>query len=131
MRTSSTIRVRRLRRFRRRGQAAVETMMLAFMVMVILVCMVHLFSVTWASENAHMRAREGVLHRTTYLQGKRAGTDFIVPGADSPWDSATSNYRVAESGAQPFRFQADAYDTTMDDMIGSQDIWVTATIVGN
>jgi hypothetical protein len=76
---------------RRRGQAAVETMLLAFLVMMILMSLVHLFTVTWASENAHIRAREGVMHGTSYLVGDRADIAYTSVSS-SPFDSMAKNY---------------------------------------
>ncbi len=105
-------------RLRRRGQAAVETMMLAFMVAVIVVATFHLWKVTWASQNAHIRAREAVLHGTTYMSGPKAAA---TSGGGQIFDG--SNYRKAEWG-QPISFAASA-DDTID---SNTQIAVTATI---
>lgn len=101
--------------------------MLAFLLTVVLVSMYHLFTVTWASQNAHMRAREAVLHGDAYLTGARTS---YVSHSRVPFDSSSSvqNYRRADPGTT-INFQATAWDTTRDDLIGSQDIEVFARIV--
>ncbi len=118
----------------RRGQAAVETMLLAFMIMMILMSLVHLFTVTWASENAHIRAREGVMHGTDYLTGDRADIAYTSVSS-APFDSMTGNYSAICSDytcpITPFRFTATATDSTPDDFFGSQTISVQAVIAGN
>ena len=56
----------------RRGQSAVETLIALPVVILVLVAMVQLWSLTWATQNAHLRAREAVLHGSgTYLSGAR------------------------------------------------------------
>ena len=55
---------------------------MAFTIAVILVSMFHLFTVTWATQNAHIRAREAVLHDTTNLDAGRLG--YTTPQS-SPW----------------------------------------------
>jgi hypothetical protein len=106
----------------RRGQAAVETMMLAFMVMVILMCMFHLFTVTWASQNAHIRAREALLHGHTYMQGDRVS---YSQANNELFDG--NNYTKADRNGT-IDFTAGASDQTRDDFIGAKDINITATI---
>ena len=120
---------------RRRGQAAVETMLLTFMVMVVLLGVVHLFSLTWASQNAHIRAREAAFHGDAYLTGAKADSQFTQPGS-APFDPALpgpsgGNYSVAEDSITPFQFSATATDESRDDLFGSQQIEVTATITSN
>ena len=119
---------------RRRGQAAVETMLLTFMVMVVLLGVVHLFSLTWASQNAHIRAREAAFHGDAFLTGTKANSQFIQPGS-APFDQAMpgpgGNYTVAEDSITPFQFSATATDESRDDLFGSQEIEVTATITSN
>ena len=121
---------------RRRGQAAVETMLLTFMVMVVLLGVVHLFSLTWASQNAHIRAREAAFHGDAFLTGAKADSQFTQPGS-APFDSnlphagGQGNYTVAEDSITPFQFSATATDESRDDLFGSQQIEVTATITSN
>ena len=119
---------------RRQGQAAVETMLLAFLVMMILMSLVHLFTVTGASENAHIRAREGVMHGTGYLVGDRADIAYTTVSS-APFDSMTENYSAICNDytcpITPYRFTATATDTTPDDFFGSQTIFVQAVIAGN
>jgi len=120
---------------RRSGQAAVETMLLAFLVMLILMSLVHLFTVTWASENAHIRAREGVMHGTGYLVGDRADVAYTTV-ISAPFDSMTGNYTALCQDyvcpITPYRFSAIATDTTPShDLFGSQSITVQAVIAGN
>jgi hypothetical protein len=119
---------------KRRGQAAVETMLLAFLVMMILMSLVHLFTVTWASENAHIRAREGVMHGTSFLVGDRADIAYTSVSS-SPFDSMTENYSALcndySCPITPYRFTATASDTTPDGFFGSQAISVQAVIAGN
>lgn len=109
---------------RRQGQAAVETMIMAFTIAVILVSMFHLFTVTWATQNAHIRAREAVLHDTTNLDAGRLG--YTTPQS-SPWSNADNNYEIADPSNVIF-WTAGANDTTRDDLIGPQDVRVTWTI---
>ncbi len=92
--------------------------MLAFMVAVIVVATFHLWKVTWASQNAHIRAREAVLHGTTYMSGPKAGA---TSGGGQIFDG--NNYRKAEWG-QSINFTASA-DDTID---SNTQIAVTATI---
>lgn len=106
---------------RRRGQAAVETMMMAFGIAVVLVAMFHLFTVTWASTQAHIRARESLFHSTAYLDSPRS--NYTAVGT-SPFDPEAMQYQRAVPD-QPISFSAEAWDTTRDDLIGSQSIEVT------
>jgi len=109
-------------------------MLLAFMVMVVLLGLVHLFSLTWASQNAHLRAREAAFHGDAYLQGVRADSAFTQPGS-APFsialDGPGGNYTVAEESITPFNFSATATDQSRDDLFDSQDIQVTARITSN
>ncbi len=106
---------------RRRGQSAVETMMLSFGIAVVLVAMFHLFTVTWASGQAHIRARESLFHGTAYLDAPRS--EYTSVGA-SPFDPEARQYQKAAID-EPISFSAEAWDTTRDDLIGSQSIEVT------
>ncbi len=111
----------------RRGQAAVETMLLVAMVCVVLMGMVHLFTVTWATQNAHIRAREAALHGAAYTEGVRADGEYTQPGT-SPFDEVEYNYSTAESDLTPVTFSATASDTSRDDSFGANAIEVMATI---
>ena len=119
---------------RRRGQAAVETMLLTFMVMVVLLGVVHLFSLTWGTQNAHIRAREAAFHGDAYLTGVKAGTQYTQPGT-APFSTSLpgpgGNYTVAEDSITPFEFSATASDESRDDLFGSQNIEVSAKITSN
>lgn len=108
----------------RSGQAAVETMMMAWIIAVILVSMYHLFTVTWATSNAHMRAREAALHGDAYLSGVRT---TYTRSVRSPFLPSVGNYRKAEPGTS-INFQGLAWDTTRDDLIGSQAVSVSVSI---
>ena len=91
--------------------------MLTFMCAMVLVAMYQLFQITWGAQNAHIRAREAVLHETTYMSG--AGAGYTSPGS-TPW--AGSNYQKATYGT-PINFSASA-----NDQVGSHAINVTAYI---
>jgi hypothetical protein len=109
-------------------------MLLATMICTMLVGMLHLFQVTWATQNAHIRAREAVMHGTTYLEHHppRADSDYVSVGS-TPWDG--DNYKKAGyAGSIPggvdttYTFTATATDATRNDSFGQQQIEVTATI---
>lgn len=102
-------------------------MLLAAMVCVILVGMVHLFTVTWATQNAHIRAREAALHGAAYTEGIRADAEYTQPG-NSPFDEEEYNYKTAESDLTPVTFSATASDTSRDDSFDANSIEVMATI---
>ncbi len=127
------MRVRRNQRSRR-GQSAVETMLLATMICTMLIGMLHLFQVTWATQNAHIRAREAVMHGTTYLDNHAPRADYVSVGS-TPWDDSELNYKKAGyAGSRPggvdvaYTFTAEATDATRNDSFGQQQIEVTATI---
>ncbi|MED5370465.1 MAG: hypothetical protein VX899_05610 [Myxococcota bacterium] len=109
----------------REGQSAVETMLLVFGVMVVLMAMVHLWQVTWAAQNANLRAREVLLHGDTYLDPGRAAYVTYNP-SEIPFDPAAGTYKKANPGAASFR--AGAFDATQDDIIGSQSLEVELRI---
>ncbi|MFT5584323.1 MAG: hypothetical protein ACI9VR_001908 [Cognaticolwellia sp.] len=112
-------------RVRRRGQSAVETMLMVFGLMVVLMSMVHLWQVTWGAQNANIRAREVLLHGDTYLDpGRAAYTSFN--DAEIPFDVAAGTYKKATPGSAVFR--ASAQDQTKDDIIGSQTLEVNLVI---
>lgn len=89
---------------RRRAQSAVETLLVLPLFVLVAVAMYQLWSVAWGAQNAHLRAREYVLHRETYL-GSRAGD----ASGDAPWEG--SNYAKAESTT--FHFEARSTDTSL------------------
>lgn len=91
---------------RRRGQSAVETLIVLPIVVLVLVAMTQLWSLTWAAQNAHLRAREGLLHGRTYL-GSR-GSD--VTGMNV-FGFTGRNYEVARS--RNFYVVSTAQDTTL------------------
>jgi hypothetical protein len=95
---------------RRRGQAAVETLMLLPVVVVVIVAMLQLWSVTFATTNAHLRAREAALHGTTYLRGRGSDVSDDAPFSGNNYQKARSTY---------FRFSATAEDQTLGGMTGN------------
>lgn len=97
---------------------------MAWIIAILLVSMYHLFTVTWASANAHMRARESALHGDAYLRGARTGYTRTVR---SPFLPSVGNYRKAEPG-MTINFQGLAWDTTRDDLIGSESLQVSVSI---
>jgi Tfp pilus assembly protein PilV len=105
---------------RRRGQSMVELMIAMPLLVLVLVAMVQLWSITFASENAHIRAREYVLHGDAYLGSRSDG----VSGS-SVFDGY--NYRRADSTR--FHFQATAEDQGLPGVSRSpQQIRTHATI---
>lgn len=56
---------------RRSGQAAVEAIFMLPIFMLIFIGMYELFTVTFAAQNAHIRARELLLHNGAYLPASR------------------------------------------------------------
>ncbi len=92
---------------RRRGQSAVETMMLLPIVMMIFIAMYYLFTITFAAQNTHLRAREYVLHQDTYLGGRVQDTS-----GSAPWNG--SDYEIAPAAEQPsFNFSASSRDRSI------------------
>ncbi len=120
-------------------------MLLTFMVMLILAAMTHLFTVTWASAQAHMRAREAVLHETYYLEmnGRRGESAFTQTSGDPVFSRDEITYKIADfqgddfgdvagtATDRPFEFTATASDTSRDDVFGAQNINTEARIVGD
>lgn len=119
---------------RRRGQAAIETMLLAFLVMMVLLGMVQLFTLTWGSQNAHIRAREAVFHGDAYLEGTRASSQYTQPGS-APFSTSLAgpggNYTVAEDELVPLDFSATAVDQSREDLFGSHRIDARALMKSN
>ena len=99
--------------------------MMAFGIAVVLVSMFHLFTVTWATSNAHLRAREMMFHNTAYLEGAKA--DY-AEAVNSPFNPDQRQYEKAEPGAT-IQFSGRAWDTTRDDLIGPDSIDVTVEMV--
>lgn len=130
-----------MRRRARSGQSGVETMLLVTIVVTVLMGMVHLFQVTWAAQNSHIRAREAVLHDTHYLSlySPRATRVTVSDtpseltfGGDVNYekagvDGANQNIPVGVRGN--YEFSATASDKTRDDSFGSQEVIVTASIL--
>jgi len=114
----------RLRRIRR-GQSAVEVMLLMPVVMMVFIAMYYLWSVTFAAANCHMRAREYALHGDEYLGGRSQGTtgSSALSGSD---------YRKAERGLTSFEFSGTSSDTSIDG-VGTTgvNLSVTAVITSN
>ena len=109
-------------------------MMLAAMVVTILMGMVHLFQVTWATQNTHARAREALMHDTRYLEDYAPRASRIVVGS-TPFERSETNYKKSGvEGGQPvgvggsYEFTATASDSTRNDSFGLQEVDVTATI---
>jgi hypothetical protein len=94
-------------------------------ILMVFMSMYYLWSITFAAQNAHMRAREYVLHQGTYLGERAHGTSG---GGGTVW--AGSNYKKADTGIRPFRFEARASDTSIPGMssYGSKTITTHAYI---
>jgi hypothetical protein len=107
----------------RRAQAAVETMLALPLLMMVLMGTYYLFTITFAAENAHLRAREYVLHENAYL-GSRA---YNVSGS-SVWDG--DNYRKAERGVHSYSYRATSSDSSITGMesTGRQTLRANAAI---
>lgn len=93
--------------------------------LMVFVGMYYLWSVTFAAQNAHMRAREYAFHRDTYLGDRAHGTSGVE---GSVWSG--SDYKKAERGITPFRFGGRASDNSIPGMntYGSRSISTTAYI---
>jgi len=82
-------------RQRQFGQSAVETMFMIPVILLVFVGMYELFTLTFAAQNAHIRAREYVLHDGCYTPSSR-----IPPGESSGggsvFDCTAGNYIIAE-----------------------------------
>ena len=57
--------------YRRRGQSVVETLLLVPILVVVILATLQLFTLTFAAQHAHLRAREHLLHGRTW-SGDRA-----------------------------------------------------------
>lgn len=106
----------------RRAQSAVETMLIVPIIAMVIMSMYYLWSMTWASQNAHLRAREFVLHGDTYLQDR--GSDAT---GSNPFDG--SNYKRADSTT--FSFESKASDESLSVFGSSETIEVKAVITSD
>lgn len=88
----------------RRAQSTVEAMLVLPLLVLVIIAMYQLWSIAWASQNAHLRAREQVLHGSTY-QSERPGD---VSGS-GPFEH--DNYAKADSTR--FHFTAEATDEAL------------------
>ena len=105
----------------RRAQSAVEVMLVAPVAVLVLLAMLQLFTLTFAAENAHLRAREHVLHGTAYLRDRAWRT-----GGTTVFDEAAGTYRVAAPG--PFRFESRSSDHALPGL-GTEALKITAVTV--
>jgi hypothetical protein len=110
---------------RRRAQSAIEVMLLVPIVMMVFMSMYYLWSITFAAQNCHMRAREYVLHGDTYLQDRSHGTtgSTVFDGSD---------YKKATRWPASFSFSARSSDQSIPGTgVRGQDIRTTAVITSN
>ena len=114
---------------RRSGQAAVETMLLTFTIMFVLLGLVHLFSVTWAGQNAHIRAREAAFHGDAFLDVSNGYTEPSTAPFSQSLAGPGGNYTIATGYFEMYEFSAEANDASRDDYFGSQEIEVRAQII--
>jgi len=77
-----------------RGQSAVETMFMIPIMLLVFMGMYELFTLTFATQNAHIRAREYVLHDGAYISAAPAGEPGT--GGNSVFDAGAGNYRIAD-----------------------------------
>ncbi|MDP2312795.1 MAG: hypothetical protein Q8P41_07810 [Pseudomonadota bacterium] len=75
---------------RRLGQSAVETMLLMPLLVLVVIAMYYLWSIAWASQNAHLRAREYALHGDTYLGGRGNNESGSAPFSGTNYERADS-----------------------------------------
>jgi len=94
-------------------------MMLAFMVAVMVVATFHLWKVTWAGSNSHIRAREAMFHGNAYMSGPRANNT----NSSGLFDEGTQNYKPADY-TNSLNFSSSASDSV--DSVGN--ITVRSTI---
>ena len=74
----------------RRGQSAVETMMMMPILALVIVALYYLWSIAFASQNVHLRAREYALHGDTYLGGRGNDESGSYPFSGNNYTKATS-----------------------------------------
>ena len=113
-----------MKRTLRHGQSAVETMLIVPIIAMCIMSLYYLWSITWASENAHLRAREFVLHGDTYLQDR--GDDC---SGSYPFDGSKGNYARADSTS--FSFEAKAEDESLPVFGNKEQIRVNAIIASD
>lgn len=104
---------------RRAGQSTVESMILMPLLALVIVALYQLWSVAWAAQNAHLRAREQVLHGDAYLGGRPGDVSGSAPFSGN-------NYEKAESTT--FRFESQATDETVPGVGRGQSIRTKAVI---
>ncbi len=89
-----------------RGQSAVETMFMIPLLILVFMGMYELFTITFAAQNAHIRAREYVLHNGEYTPGSRRpppevgnliSNGSLNTGGNPPLFSG-GNYIIADPG---------------------------------
>ncbi len=110
---------------RRRAQSAVEVILLVPVIMMVFISMYYLWSITFAAQNCHMRAREYAFHGSKYLGGRGQGTSGSA--------AFTGNdYQKAERGLTSFEFSGTSSDTSIPG-VGSSGVGlnVTAVITSN
>jgi hypothetical protein len=93
-----------MRTRRRRGQSAVELMIMAPLLVLVIVALMQLWSVCFGATNAHLRAREAALHGTTYLSGRTSGVSANAPFSGRNYKKATFT---------TFSFSGSAEDTSI------------------
>ncbi len=101
---------------RRRGQSAVEAMLVVPIIAMAIMVMYYLWSVAWASQNAHIRARECVLHDDQYVAADEH--------CSAPF--AGSNYARADSTS--FSFSGGASDQSLP-VFGRADTIRTSAVI--
>ncbi|MDP2309236.1 MAG: hypothetical protein Q8P18_24655 [Pseudomonadota bacterium] len=108
---------------RRLGQSAVETMLLMPLLVLVMVAMYYLWSIAWASQNAHIRAREYAFHGDAYLGGHGNNESGSAPFSGSNYDRADST---------SFRFTGRSQDQSLPGVSASgESIDVTVVITSD
>jgi len=103
----------------------VEVILLMPVVMMVFMAMYYLWSITFAAQNCHMRAREYAFHGDTYLGGRSHGTS----GSSA---LSGSDYQKAERGLQSFSFTGSSDDTSIAGVgTSGRNISVTAYITSD
>ena len=107
----------------RSGQAAVETLIAMPVMILLIVALYQLWGLTFAAQNAHLRAREALLHgKTTYMSGPRSRD---IHGF-SPFSGR--NYTPAIS--RTFYFEMRADDWTIPGVGESEKLTSRAILTG-
>ena len=90
------------------------------LLVLVLVAMYQLWSIAWGSENAHLRAREYVLHGDAYLGDRGSDVSGNAPFSGGYYSKATST---------DFHFEATAEDESLPGVSRrGERIRATATI---